>query len=144
MKQPIAETTALTAFTAGIDALQSAQRGFAAFGTAQELMVKAMMRAATRQAELARETLSDGMSATAALRLATNPQDGQEQMRRASLAAETWWRTWQSITDDFGRDMMAAADVILSATPLRPRQPATSEPATTRPAAPFARPATAH
>lgn len=123
MQKPTTVFPTLTGFTAGAEPLLAAQRGFAAFGAAQELVVKAMMRAATRQAELARETLSDGMSATAAMRLATNPQDGQEQMRRAGLAAETWWRTWQSITDDFGRDMMAAADMMLAATPLTPPQP---------------------
>lgn len=103
--------------TGGAEALQAAQRGFAAFGAAQELMVKAMLRAATRQAELARETMSDCLSATAAMRLPSGAQDGQEPMRRAGLAAETWLRTWQSITDDFRHDMVEATDVLFAGTP---------------------------
>ena len=109
--------------TGGAEALQAAQSGFAAFGAAQELMVKAMLRAATRQAELARETMSDCLSATAAMRLPTGAQDGQEPMRRAGLAAETWLRTWQSITDDFRQDLVEATDVLFAGTPPAPRPP---------------------
>lgn len=105
---------------AGTEALEAAQRGFAAFGSAQELAVKAWMRAATRQAELARETMSDCMAAASAMQTPADPLDGQEQMRRAGLAAETWLRTWRAIADDFGHDLMAATQVMMSAAPLPP------------------------
>ncbi len=105
---------------AGTDTLEAAQRGFAAFGAAQELTVKALVRAATRQAELAREAMSDCMTAAAGMHLPAGPEDGQEQMRRANLAAETWFRTWRSITDDLRHDLLEAADTMLAGMPVPP------------------------
>ena len=107
-------TTRLSGSAVGTEAMQAAQRGFAAFGAAQEMVVKAWMRAATRQAELTRESLSDCMTAMTGMHLPTGPEDGQEQMRRAGLAAETWLRTWRSIADEFGHDLAAATDAMMA------------------------------
>jgi hypothetical protein len=106
------------------DAVTSAQRGFAAFGAAQECAMKAWMRALTRQAELTRETFSDCMTAGAGIGLPANPQEGPEHMRRATLAAETWFRTWSSINDDLRHDLMEAADMMLAGVPTPPVAPA--------------------
>jgi hypothetical protein len=102
------------------DVVASAQRGFAAFGAAQECAMKAWMRALARQAELTRETFSDCMTAGAGMGMQASPQEGPEQMRRATLAAETWFRTWSSINDDLRHDLMEAADMMLSGVPTSP------------------------
>jgi hypothetical protein len=99
------------------DFVTSTQRGFVAFGAAQECAMKAWMRAVTRQAELTRETFSDCMTATAGMGLPASGQDGPEHMRRATLAAETWFRTWSSINDDLRHDLMEAADMMLAGVP---------------------------
>ncbi|MDE2335545.1 MAG: hypothetical protein KGK10_13510 [Rhodospirillales bacterium] len=112
----------------GTETLEAAQRGFAAFGAAQEQTLKALMRAATRQAELAREAMSDCMTAAAGMHLPAGPEDGQEQMRRANLAAETWFRTWRSITDDLRHDLLEAADTMLAGMPLPPSAAAPASP----------------
>ncbi len=109
---------------AGTDTLEAAQRGFAAFGAAQELAMKAWMRAATRQAELTRETLTDCMSVAAGMQMpmsmSMDAAKGEDQVRRAKLAGETWFRTWRSITDDLNHDLMEAADIMMSGMPTLP------------------------
>jgi hypothetical protein len=107
---------------AGTDALEAAQRGFAAFGAAQELAMKAWMRAATRQAELARETLTDCMSVAAGMQMpmSMGAAKGEDQVHRAKLAAETWFRTWRSITDDLNHDLMEAADIMMASAAVPP------------------------
>ncbi len=108
----MATTTPLAG--AGTDTIEAAQRGFAALGAAQELTLKAWMRAAARQAELTREALADCATAAAGMHVPTGPQDGQEQVRRASLAAETWFRTWRSINEDLRHDLFEAADMMMA------------------------------
>ncbi len=114
---------------AGTDAIEAAQRGFAALGAAQELTLKAWMRAATRQAELTRETLADCATAAAGMHLPTGAEDGQEQARRASLAAETWFRTWRSIAEDLRQDLFEAAEMMMSSVALPPLVPPAARPA---------------
>ena len=104
----------------GTDAMEAAQRGFAALGAAQELAMKAWMRAATRQAELAREAMMGCMAPPAGLGFLANggAPDGQDAMRSAGEKAETWFRTWRSIGDDLRHDLMEAADIMVAGMPL--------------------------
>lgn len=128
--------TKMTGVASGAETMEAAQRGFAAFGAAQELTVKALMRAATRQAELARETMTDCMSAAAGMHVPTAAEDGQDQMRRAGMAAETWFRTWRSITEDLRDDLLEAAGTMMSAMPMPPGVAPMSKGATRKPASP--------
>lgn len=107
----------------GTDTIEAAQRGFAALGAAQEMTLKAWMRAATRQAELTRETLADCAAAAAGMHLPTGAEDGQEQVRRASLATEAWFRTWRSIAEDLRHDLFEAADTMMAGVALPPVAP---------------------
>lgn len=102
------------------DALRAAQRGFAAFGTAHELTVKALMRAATRQAELARETMSDCMNVAASACLPHDGKEGHAFPQHPGLKAEAWVRNWYSINEDLSHDLLEAAEVMFAPTTQAP------------------------
>lgn len=113
------------------DALRAAQRGMAAFGTAHELTVKALMRAATRQAELARETMSDCMNVAASACLPHDGKDGHASLQHAGLTAESWVRTWYSISEDLSHELMEAAEVMFASAAPAPSPTRTNGKATT-------------
>lgn len=97
------------------EVLQAAERGMAAFGTAQELTVKALMRAATRQAELARAAMADCVNVAACACQPLDGRDVQAPMSQAGLTAESWMRTWYSIGEDLNHDLLEAAEAMFGA-----------------------------